>query len=94
LNDSFLFELKTANDHSIDLKIKKTRTNKFSTDELAKKKIKKQKMKIIFFSTFDSFFSSQEKSINDDRFSSAKFDKTKKAANETIKSSTKSKKKN
>jgi hypothetical protein len=47
-------------------------------------------MKTIFSSIFDSSFSSQEASTNDDRFSFAEFDKTEKATDETIASSTKS----
>ncbi len=87
---SLLFELRTADDHSTDSKIEKTKTNKLSMNELTKKQTKKQKMKTIFFSTFDSSFSSQEASTDDDRFSSAKSDKTEETANETIESSTES----
>jgi hypothetical protein len=47
-------------------------------------------MKTIFSSIFDSSFSNQEASTNDDRFSFAEFDKTKETANETIELSTKS----
>jgi hypothetical protein len=47
-------------------------------------------VKTIFFSTFDSSFSNQKASINDDRFSSAESDKTEKTADETIESSTES----
>jgi hypothetical protein len=47
-------------------------------------------VKTIFSSTFDSSFSNQEASTNDDRFSFAEFDKTEETADETIESSTKS----
>jgi hypothetical protein len=57
---------------------------------LTKKQTEEQKMKTIFSSTFDSSFSNQEASTDDDRFSSAKSDKTEKTANETIESSTES----
>jgi hypothetical protein len=77
----------------IDSKIEKTKTNKLSIDELTKKQTKKQKVKTIFSSNFDSSFSNQETSTNDDRFSFAESDKTKETADETIESSTKSRKK-
>jgi hypothetical protein len=57
---------------------------------LTKKQTEEQKMKTIFFSIFDSFFSSQKANTNDDRFSSAEFDKIEETANETIESSTES----
>ncbi len=90
---SLLFELKTADDHSIDSEIEKTRTNKFSINELTKKQTKKQRVKTIFSSTFDSSFSNQKASTNDDRFSSAESDKTEETADETIESSTESREK-
>ncbi len=88
---SLLLELKTANDHSIDSEIEKTKASKLSIDKLTKKQTKEQRMKTIFSSTFDSSFSNQEASTDDDRFSSVEFDKTEEAANETIESSTESK---
>ncbi len=89
---SLFFELRTADDHSIDSEIEKTKANKLSIDELTKKQTEEQKVKTIFSSTFDSSFSSQKASTDDDRFSSAEFDKTEETANETIESSTESRK--
>ncbi len=90
--NSHFSELKKIDDLSneiikFDSETKKTKTNKFSIDELMKMQTKEQKMKTISFSISNSFFFTKENDT-DDWFSLAKFFKIEEKIEEATNSNT------